>query len=448
MKALAGMIVVAWAVSLASCSKKALQGPDGSGGIDLPDGGQGLPPGSDAGALPPWPDGGNAAPGFTGIRSFVVTAQLQHGLVGGPTSHVFTMVVDGDQQSAILGDGGMGYATWFLSQSGGRYRLSGGFAFRMEGATCGDRASINYTDIRFTINGSTLSGSGAGQVVASNGSGVGNADATIVLSGVADKEGPTVKIVSGTNNPLGGLLLAASEPLPVAANLALRAADGETTPLVPLGEPGFFVSAFDKPPVVLRYATQYQVVGGGLVDFAGNPTVSTTLLAFTTVPRPPLAAEDGFESVTDASYGGARVLSGAGEPTISGAKSLYIPVYNPVNTAVPVPLALRLPVNPGDTVVRFSYQAVNGSTAGVTYTLGSEGRTITWPTLVDEEVTLTPATIAGSQVTLGARRTAEFALPPDATNEVVFGRSVQPWFGCGQPPPTVGGIIIDDLRVE
>ena len=47
-------------------------------------------------------------------------------------------------------------------------------------------------------------------------------------------------------------------------------------------------------------------------------------------PLPPLVAADGFESVTDETLGGARVLSGAGAPTISGARSLYLP---PVDVA-------------------------------------------------------------------------------------------------------------------
>jgi hypothetical protein len=448
MKAFAAMIVVGSAL-LAGCARKALQQDGGSGGIGRIDGGQGLPSGRDADDLPAWPDSGttDTATGFAGIRSFVVTSQLQHNITGGPTSHVFTMVLDGDQQTAILGAGGLGHVMEFSSQPGGRHRISG-VQFNVEGRTCPAGSEITYRDIQFTINGNGLSGSGSGQMILVSGSGSIGSDVTMSLSGVADKEGPTVKLVSGTNNPLGSLSLAASEPLPAAANLALRAADGETIPLLTVGEAGRFVSAFEKPLVILRYATQYQIIASGLADFAGNPSVTTTALGFTTVPRPPLAAEDGFESVTDAYYGGARLLSGAGEPTIGGAKSIYVPVYNPVTTTLPLSLALRLPVSPGDTVVRFSYRAVNGNTPGVTYTLGSEGRMSTTPAFLNELVTLTPATIAGSQVTLGPLSTASFPLPPDVTNEVVFGRTVQAWFGCGQPPPTVGGIIIDDLRVE
>jgi hypothetical protein len=142
------------------------------------------------------------------------------------------------------------------------------------------------------------------------------------------------------------------------------------------------------------------------------------------------------------------VLSGSGEPTIAGAKSLYVPFYNPVNTAIPLPLALRLQVGAGDTVVRFSYRTVNGNDTNVGYYLGSEGRTINTRSTEAEVAALTPATIAGSQVMLGPIRTASFPLPPDVLDEVVLERAVFPWYGCGPPPPIVGGIIIDDLRVE
>ena len=80
-----------------------------------------------------------------------------------------------------------------------------------------------------------------------------------------------------------------------------------------------------KPARLLRYSDEYRVTLDGVTDLDGNAPPPTTALTFTTRAPPPLVAEDGFESVTDTTLGGAQVLSGAGAPTIEGARSLYIP---------------------------------------------------------------------------------------------------------------------------
>ena len=86
-----------------------------------------------------------------------------------------------------------------------------------------------------------------------------------------------------------------------------------------------FVRVMAKPSRLLRYSDEYRVTLDGVTDLDGNAPPPTTALTFTTRAPPPLVAEDGFESVTDATLGGAQVLSGAGAPTIEGARSLYIP---------------------------------------------------------------------------------------------------------------------------
>jgi len=319
----------------------------------------------------------------------------------------------------------------------------------VDGAVCAG-SSITYTDVRFAIDGNgRLTGSGSGNLLlVSNNESLETA-VTMSLSGVADTQGPTLTIAGASTDPFGTFSVAASEPLPAPANLALRSADGETIELPVSGGSDRFAFAFLKPPSALRYATQYQLITSGIADFAGNPVVTSAGLVFTTLPRPPLAAEDGFESLdVGTTFGGAKVLSGSGEPTIAGATSLYVPFYNPVNTMIPVPLAVRLQVGAGDTVVRFSYRTVNGNDTSVGYYLVSEGRTINTRSTEAEQTALTPGTIAGSQVMLGPVRTASFPLPPDVADEVMLERTVFPWYGCGPPPPIVGGIIIDDLRVE
>jgi hypothetical protein len=246
-----------------------------------------------------------------------------------------------------------------------------------------------------------------------------------------------------------------SEPLPPSAPLALYApATVERIFLAPTTATGGFVTSFQKPATMLHYGTQYQIVTDGIFDFAGNPAGAATNLSFATRPAPPLAAEDGFESVTTTTFGGVPVLSGAG--ALTGAQSLYVaPTNIPLTTTQP-PLVLRVSLTPGDTVVRFAYRTVTagtvtgiGSSFGVTWQLGSEGGTITTPSLPSDSGATTPGTIGGTQVSLGPLTTATFTLPPDAAKEVTLARTALVFSGCGGPPlPPLAGIIIDDLRAE
>ena len=119
MKALAGPIGLGAALALAAgCAARPLE-PDagGSGGgigsIEV-----------DAGTTG---DGGAAADGplFPGRRSFVVTSTVipaaspDGGMTGGPLSHVFTMVVDGDRWTAISGMGPYPYLLQLEPAPGG-----------------------------------------------------------------------------------------------------------------------------------------------------------------------------------------------------------------------------------------------------------------------------------------------------------------------------------------
>src|SRR5262249_54871397 len=139
-----------------------------------------------------------------------------------------------------------------------------------------------------------------------------------------------------------------------------------------------FVTRFYKPTVMLRYATQYLVSASGIADFAGNGLLASNNMTFTTQARPPLAPQDGFESVTDPTLGGVQVLSGAGAPTLTGARSLYIPPTTTGATTLQPQFLVRLALAAGDTVVRFNYRAVQIGTIGTfqygaTWQLGIEG---------------------------------------------------------------------------
>ena len=150
----------------------------------------------------------------------------------------------------------------------------------------------------------------------------------MVLTGVRDTEPPilTLSAAGDIADPWTPFWVVSSEPLP---GQQVRPCSGRRRgDAMVLGAPTgmeAFVRVMAKPARLLRYSDEYRVTLDGVTDLDGNPPPPTTALTFTTRAPPPLVAEDGFESVTDATLGGAQVLSGAGAPTIEGARSLYIP---------------------------------------------------------------------------------------------------------------------------
>src|SRR5678815_4303884 len=123
-------------LSAPACTKKALQEIDAGGSGIIPTGGGGVGAGNSGGTI----DGGSAtdvgvtgvggagsgggsvdaawdAP-FTGRRSFVVTSQISPAPAA-PISHTFTLVVDTNQQTAIVGTWGDGHAETLGHNPGG-----------------------------------------------------------------------------------------------------------------------------------------------------------------------------------------------------------------------------------------------------------------------------------------------------------------------------------------
>jgi hypothetical protein len=114
-------------------------------------------------------------------------------------------------------------------------------------------------------------------------------------------------------------------------------------------------------------------------------------------------------------------------------------------------LGLRLPIAPGDSVLRFSYRTVtlNPTTPlSAEYVVGSVGGTIVTTQLPPDESEATPAVINGDTVLLGPLMAAAIELPEDTDGEVLFVRNTA-GEDCGLPDPAgPSGIIIDDLRAE
>jgi hypothetical protein len=392
-------------------------------------------------------------------HSYTVTAAVTpsaSAAAAGPASHSFTMVFDAQADQAILGGLGSATVAPFTRTA------SGALAFNEIQFSSGTGVSgwtIRYTDMTIAIGkGGSLAGTAAGTVIVSvPGTDVASGGpVTATLAGGLDVVPPelTVSRSGAEDDPFSSLTVYASEPLPADARPSLVAVGGATTPLTPPdGADDRFTYVFSGPGTLLRYGQQYQVQVDGITDFVGLP--ATGGATFTTRAAPPLVAEDGFESVTTSTLGGAQVLTGDGAPTITGARSLYVPqldnqgqVVLPSTTA----LALRLTVSPGDTVIRFSYRTVGASDGFIIY-YASEGGKISWsfpggPAAAAQPVPTETATIPGQgDVPLGPVTTAEIPLPPDVGSEIVM-TLVRPGTSNLPPPPFAPGVIIDDLRVE
>jgi len=449
----------------AGCTKKSLQ-PDGGGGgiLPLPDAGRDALATGDGGISGGGGSGGTSGGGaadaawdvtFAGRESFVVTSQVTTD--GGDTvSHTFTMTVDSQQQIAIIGTPGSGTIVPVEQVADGlRVRFDyTSFAFGVPAvAVCG--ATVSYSDAVIVIDpGLHLSGTGRGERTTYDPSGNKRVPATAVLTGILDTEGPTLSLAAGGDlgDPWTPLWVIGSEPLPTTQRApVLRSAGGDVMAFDPQPRADF-LDVFARPTRMLRFNDQYYVTFDGITDLMGNAPTSSTSQAFTTRTLPPLVAADGFESVTGATLDGARILSGTGAPTITGARSLYLPPAESLGTSSTVTqFALRVPIAVGNTVLRFSYRIVNpGDGSNVSYVIGSVGGPIGTATLpADVTSPMTPATIDQTPVTLGPIQTTAIGLPGSAYMEVVFARLASQPTSCGGPAPRpVPGVIIDDLHAE
>ena len=402
----------------------------------------------------------------TGRRSFIVTSTLSvqpdpsnKGVVPLPATHTFTMVLDWDKRIAILGSTvGQGVGDFMPTAAGGGGTQTASFSL--------NSSSVSYQTMDVTIGASgTLSGTARGRgtsVPPNTDVGINTAVLSMSLAGVPDTQPPGFEssFFNGTPvDPFAGLTLVATEPLPPNTRLTLVDLRGERLEIAP-GSTQLTAafSFFPTQSLMWRYNDTYSLLLDGVVDFAGNARPpGGTPPSFTIGAPPILVAEDGFESATGTTLAGAQVLSGAGAPTITGARSLYIGWLSstlPPGRAEMTQLALRISLDATDTVLRFSYRTVNPMTAstGIAdpyYLLGSEGGQTTSVMLPLDTGPTTTVTLGSTQVPVGPVTTATFTLPAGAAaaGQLAFVRKVRAC--CGNlPGPGVTGLIIDDLRAE
>jgi hypothetical protein len=409
-------------------------------------------------------DGGDGSAPLTGRRSFDLVAALGDAAVKAnlqPTVD-FTLVLDADAGSAIVGGRGNAAIVAYTSKDGRRFTITSRnivntvFSVGLPSSgQCAAASSLDFTLLDVTVSGATLSGQAKGSARISCGDCQFDVPFGGPVTGVADATPPLLFPTTIPANPFQQFSLSASEPLPTTAKARLVGSDGSSFDLQPMVVPGDIpvVAIFTKPSVVLSPNTEFEVDLGGLVDFAGLSGPADTPLRFAAFPAMPLVAPDGFESATGAELGGATVISGGPLPPISGAYSVYFGAQGapaPGGVHVGSALRVRLAVPPGATKVSFSYRMVGqyaGSGFAGTINVGSVGHTPgsdTFTTTPNGTPTTWPD---GQTVYITDVATKEVSLPADATSEILL--VIEPFgFGCGGPMPPAGGMLLDDLRVE
>jgi hypothetical protein len=406
-------------------------------------------------------DGGDGsisadAPG-SGPRSFDVTAVLHPdgGASGVPPFNTFTLVLDAAAGRAIAGGNGLGAVVAVDSSDGRTFHSTAPFSVGAANpGVCDGVEAVRYDGFEITVVGGALSGSATGAANISCGDCSFMVPFAAALSGAADTTPP--RLVAGGATPATPFDLfgfATSEPLPATATAQLVGADGTAIDLLPSAVDGALplVVGFSKPDVVLPAGQAYHVTLDGLVDFAGLHAQADPPLGVTSFPAAPTVPEDGFESATGSSLGGAMVMTGGPLPAIAGNTSLYIGSVGAPGLDGQRSLMVKLARQAGQTTLRFSYRSVSlqspPSFSGFLQ-VGSEGGSADQAdysfATTDPTETLT---VAGQTAYASAVATKSVSLPADATDQVLV--VIAPFTtSCGPIRVQNQGLLIDDLRLE
>ena len=411
------------------------------------------------------PDGGNVilTPGDVlgpGRHSFDVIAALSPVANGNipPPSNTFTLVIDVDAGVAIAGGNGFAAVVALTTSDGRIFQSTGAFKAGDASATmCSGAQEVRYDTLEATVSNGVLTGNAAGVAMVSCGDCSIMIAFTARLSGTMDTTPPTLHL-SGLvpASPFDSFTLNTSEPLPASASARLVGADGTSIDLARAIVPGSvpLIAGFSKPDIVLQAGQAYFVTFDGLVDFAGLVDPTGTPLGLTSFPAAPTVPQDGFESATGATLGGAMVMTTGGAlPAITGSTSLYIGTAGApaLDLANGRSLMVRLARQSGTTMLLFSYRMTSWAPAasfpGILQ-VGSEGASASPAAFpFGSTAPMNPLTIDGLSGYASAVATASVALPADATDQVLV--SVAPGSTvCGPRAAFNTGLLIDDLRLE
>jgi hypothetical protein len=393
-----------------------------------------------------------------GWRAFDVVAALTTTSQGGasslPADNRFTLVVNADQGIVVAGGSGAGRV---LAAAIHGNTIAAGTTFMIGGESfdCSPAESVQYDKLTVTVDeAGSLAGTAAGRVNPTCGGCPDSVPFTAVLTGTADATEPTL-LGPGPVDPFDPFRLMVSEPLPENATLRLVADDGTAIDLLPVmadHSPVPLVLGFYNPGIVLSAGHAYGVPLDGLVDFVGHVDATSLSLSSTPFAAAPAVAQDGFESATGTTLGGAMVMTAGPLPAIVGDVSVYVGAAGAplLESSGPTTLMVRLARQPDDKQLRFSYRVISRAMETSFYGMvraGSEGALAT-PTIdwLDAPGPAETLTVAGAPAFASPVVTVQLALPADVTDEVVVAIS-------GVPPSCVAssapaGLLIDDLRLE
>jgi len=428
---------------------------------------------ADAGAT-----GGNDAGSPVAARqSFDVVATIYVGTLdvgdaGAPSTlqaPPFTLVLDPEAGHAFVG-GGTNVEVPLTTGASGDLDL-GPFTVSVVATTISTQ--VAFTGAEVAASTAALSGTGSGPSPDCP-----KCPFLAQLTGVPDVTPPKLLGFGAPANPFVSFGVGASEPLLPTAAARLVGEDGTAIDLVPAIVSGDFVTGFDKPNVVLPTGVGLTLGVDQVVDFPGLHASSDPPLRFAYFPTPPLVPQDGFESATGATLGGADVVgassstdggtapdAGVGGPhPISGMRSVYVGgrcAPSPTGAMVDRSLFVRLAVPAGATKLEFSYQFVAFAglripglpAASGTVRVGSVGKTPFLQELASLNSDVLMSTDPwpdGRSLAVTGVGTEEVALPSDVTSEVLV--QIDADSSCGSSGGPVGnlpgGVLIDDLRVE
>lgn len=414
-------------------------------------------------------DDGGIVP--TSESSWIVTAELVidpgPGPIPGstPSQHRFTLHLTPTREGADAIAGTYGDAESFSLAGASTLRLTSPVSIAIEDpGYCASYGPMGYEAMEIALTDSDgdgapdrLGGTASGSIELIGGDVIWSATFTATLRGELDREPPSLTVTSGIDaiNPVDGVAVRASEPLPAGTAITLVGPTDEN--IVPLAPIEGRAATYATPSgALLAWGIPYDVlVAPRLVDLAGNLPASVPL-RITTAADPGIQPEDGFEGGAHALLGGEAALVDAtdGATVIAGARSLMVPPPPMFSGTGGGRITMRLAVASGESTLHLRYRFLANQVSGG-YFFGSTGvhvrgaATAALPLTVGiGDADWVESGIAGAQF-IGPPASIDMPLPGAAASagEVVLDIDVRSPV-CGGPLPELAGIMIDDVFID
>ena len=413
-------------------------------------------------------DGGDGglprAPTVCAITATLTPLYPDAGSAAMPAKHKFTLAIDWAANTATTGSGGTAQQVALVESNGmwtTQATLSLSLSLALSGNSGWDRPRVTYKALKIRPTADGCEGEGSGDYLWNSSDMLFDFAFTATLTGVDDKEGPTLSVfpaVTTNVHPLALSGVAANELLPVATTARWVAAAGVGVDMGVLPVDGSLgVSGFSFANRALSFGTTYHLeLVPAARDLAGNST--SDLPSVTTLADPGMFAKDGFEGVLNAYLGGlVKIVDDTALPIPGGHKALR---FAPTTLSVGVDwscqdrFTARLAVPAGATTVKLSYLEYWPKTGNYTPIYAFMHVAVPNGAVVEYSVgagtiTTLPSPWAGAlpgsaDFTYGELKQLELPVPMGTGSEVIFDIDRE----CSEPSLPGHGLIVDDLRVE